>query len=123
MHNDALYAFWMDQQAFIAQVRRRMDEDGLTQRALAQWMGVSQGHLSKVLRGKFLRRSRAVRALEVYLNRGISAVPSVLAAQSSQERTLLETARMVSSGSNETMHLLIDLMRLVRKLRYSDTTL
>lgn len=40
-----------------------MDRERMTQSALAEALGVSQGHLSRILRGEVRRRSRTIRAL------------------------------------------------------------
>lgn len=40
-----------------------MDRERVTQGVLAETLGVSQGHLSRVLRGEVRRRSRTIRAL------------------------------------------------------------
>ena len=46
-----------------------MSDEGLNQRALAARLQTTQGHLSKLLRGRFKRRSKLVRELEAFADR------------------------------------------------------
>lgn len=53
---------------FLKQVRRVMDERGLTQSALAGVLAVSQGHLSKMLRGEITGKTRAMQRLRLFID-------------------------------------------------------
>ena len=105
----------MKQQEIISRVKKRMDAEDLTQRLLAKHLGVSQGHLSKLLRGKLQRRSRVLRALEAWLTESDTPVSHD---SDADEKALLTAARRVAKGSSrEAMHLMTDLMRLLERLR------
>ncbi len=57
----------------LKRARLRMAEERLDQRALAVRLHTTQGHLSKILRGRYTRDSRVVRALEDFVaQRGTS---------------------------------------------------
>lgn len=57
----------MIKEDLLRRVRQRMATERLTQRDLADKLGTTQGHLSKVLRGRYARRSRIVRELEGFV--------------------------------------------------------
>jgi transcriptional regulator with XRE-family HTH domain len=94
--------------------KRRMGIEGLSQRELAVKLGVSQGHLSKVLRGQSCTRStRLSRALAAYGN----GQPTPEQDLRKAELALVEAARNASGPAVESMHFLIDLMHLIIALR------
>lgn len=91
-----------------------MDAEGLTQRVLAERLGVSQGHLSKVLRGKYKRDSKVVRALQGCLDDLDRGSTGTLA---QAERELLAAARAVADGSPQMMRLMMQFMQIAAELR------
>ncbi len=95
----------------------RMNADGLSQRNLAQRLRISQGHLSKVLRGQFARRSRVIRRLETFLGESLATQETEGNGVPDSERALLRAARDVSQGDAQVMQVLLDLMQLLSKLR------
>ena len=56
----------LHKEQLLERVRLRMSQEHLDQRALAERLQMTQGHLSKLLRGRFARRSRLVRELEAF---------------------------------------------------------
>jgi transcriptional regulator with XRE-family HTH domain len=88
-------------------VRRRMERERITQRELANQLGISQGHLSKVLRGQTERATRVLSALAAW------ADPDGV----SDETAFLAAARSAVQGQPQGFHLLMRLMHLVRQLR------
>ncbi|XXT21511.1 helix-turn-helix transcriptional regulator [Sorangium sp. So ce429] len=107
--------FKMDRQSFVDHLRARMAAEGLTQRALAGRLRVSQGQISRVLNGKFQRKSRVIRALEVFL--GMPPASATTRTVEAEEMELLEAAREAADGSVDAMHLLTQLMHVVATLR------
>lgn len=53
----------------LERTHRLMDRDGLSQQALAEHIGVSQGHLSKMLKGKMRPNTRAMRRLRAFVEK------------------------------------------------------
>lgn len=106
-----MHFFEMGQPSLSDRLRARMRDEGLTQRQLALRVGVSQSQISRVLQGKYLRRSRGVRALEAFLGEVVPDPHTAL------EGDLLTAARAVADGSEETMQLLMQLMHLLGKMR------
>jgi transcriptional regulator with XRE-family HTH domain len=94
-------------------VRDRMQRDGLSQRALARLMQVSQGHLSKVLRAQFPSNTRVMSMLKDWAT-GESTAPRSLG---EVEATLLQAARMAADGSDRVMQLLTEMMHHVDQAR------
>lgn len=91
----------------LSRVRRRMSEERLDQRALATRLHTTQGHLSKLLRGHFKRRSKIVRELEAFADR----------ADTSQAHSrLLAACLRVARRSPRHMHFVTSLMRFVDEL-------
>lgn len=88
-------------------VRRRMQRERITQRELAAHLEVSQGHLSKVLRGHTVRDTRVLAVLAAWGG----------ADDSTDEANLLDAARDVVHGQPRGMQLLMRLMHLLRELR------
>jgi transcriptional regulator with XRE-family HTH domain len=86
-----------------------MQRERVTQRALAASIGVSQGHLSKVLRGKTDRDTHVLASLELW---SASAT-----GHEDEEAGLLEAARMLAKGQPRAMSLLMRLMQLLVELR------
>ena len=91
-------------------VRRYMEQARLSQRAMARLAGVSQGHLSKVLRGTAPIGTAVTRKL-------MAALPAHLALGSGKpgptERQVLATVRRIVRSSASLMHLVADLMHSV----------
>jgi transcriptional regulator with XRE-family HTH domain len=98
-------------------VLARMDADGVSQRKLAARIGTSQGHLSKVLRGRIPGPSRVVRELERYVQSDLTVRASGVTDAASAEAALIRAARNASGGDIKVMHHLIELMHLVGRLR------
>lgn len=88
-------------------VRRHMKQAHLSQREMARRAGVSQGHLSKVLRGKTPTgtavKQKILDVLPEHVALGASApLPS--------ERQLIATIRRLIRSSPTVMHFLADMM-------------
>jgi hypothetical protein len=81
-----------------------MSDEGLDQRALAARLQTTQGHLSKLLRGRFKRRSKLVLELEAFANR---------ADTSRAHSRLLAACLRVARRSPRHMHFVTSLMRFV----------
>lgn len=96
-----------DKQRLLASVRQRIDAEGLDQRSLAAQLGTTQGHLSKILRGQFERRSRVVRQLESF-----AAGADVSGAQ----RQLVSTCLRVAGRSPSHMHFALSVMHFVDEI-------
>jgi transcriptional regulator with XRE-family HTH domain len=86
-----------------------MRAEGISQRVLAQEIGVSQGHLSKVLRAQFPANTRVMRAIRSWCQ-GDATQPSTI---TPEEMALLAAAREAAAGSKRVMHLLTELMHRV----------
>jgi len=93
-----------DKAKLLATVQVRMAKDGLDQRALAQRLSMSQGHLSKLLRGQFERRTRLVRELEGFASEG---------ALSKSEARLVQACLRLAKRSPRHMHFVAGLMHLL----------
>lgn len=94
----------MSKQDLLRRVRTRMQAEGLTQRDLAAQLQTTQGHLSKVLRGQYERRSRVVRALEEF------AAGAAGSASPPTEDEFLSAARELARRRPEAKPTLISLM-------------
>lgn len=92
---------------FLARVHQRIDSEGLDQRSLAAKLGTTQGHLSKILRGQFERRSRVVRELESF---------AVGAGASTVQRQLVSTCLRVANKSPSHMQFALSVMHFVDEL-------
>lgn len=55
-------------QSECAELRLRVRRASLTQQAIADALGISQGQVSRVLSGQLLRRSRVFREISIYVN-------------------------------------------------------
>lgn len=84
-----------------------MRRERVTQRELADHIGVSQGHLSKVLRGQTERDTRVLAALTAWGGGD----------DSTQEAKLIDAARDLVDGEPRGMQLLMRLMQILRELR------
>lgn len=97
----------MKKEELLRAVRLRMESEGLTQRELASTIGASQGHLSRVLQGRFTRRNRVVRQLERFASRldpGQSpATPA--------EDDFVQAARRVARNDAELMRIISRLLQ------------
>jgi len=91
----------------IEQVRERMRKERLSQRQLAARLGLSQGHVSKVLSGKIRHDTRAFTFLASW-----AASP-----QSAIEDRLLEAARRAAGGRRRGMEILMHLMHVITELQ------
>ena len=83
-----------------------MREQQLSQRQLASLLDVSQGHLSKVLRGNFERDTRAFTALTAWVMSPASAV----------EMSLVTAARRAAGGRKKGLEILMHMMHLMADL-------
>lgn len=92
--------------------KEHMDETGLTQREFAEQLGITQGHLSRLLRGDFSSESRAVRLLQ----RALTGQPA-LRSDPSEARDLIEQAQRITHGMPQRTRALLDLMRAVQTLQ------
>jgi transcriptional regulator with XRE-family HTH domain len=91
-----------------------MGTEGLSQRDLAKKLGISQGHLSKVLRGRFQRQnSRVLRALAEFANTPVLTAPTGPALESEALRAM----RQAAGGSKQAMHFIVEMMHLLSELR------
>ena len=97
----------------LSRVRVRMSEERLTQRALAAHLGVSQGHLSKVLRGMQMHQTRVMRALGAWVGESASSLPS----GDKLDLALSRAAREAGAGSEEAGRLVLRVLRAMRRLR------
>jgi transcriptional regulator with XRE-family HTH domain len=52
----------------LERTRRLIDREGLSQQSLAQRIGISQGHLSKMLAGRMGPKTRAMRRLRAFVD-------------------------------------------------------
>jgi transcriptional regulator with XRE-family HTH domain len=105
----------MDKERLIKAVHSRMAAEKLTQRGLAHRIGASQGHLSKVLRGAFLRESRVVRQLETFV--AIDATPPTFNPADNKD-DIEKVVLTLADQDPELMHILHGLMQcLVRRAR------
>ena len=96
-----------DKSQLLQSVRQRMSEEDLDQRALARQLKMTQGHLSKLLRGKFTRRSRLVRELEAFASRvDTTRAPS----------QLVQACHRVSRRSPRHMHFVSMVMQFVDEI-------
>jgi len=84
-----------------------MLRERLTQRDLALAIGVSQGHLSKLLRGRIQRETRLFSLVESWAAGSESAV----------EAQLLHKARLAVHGQPRGMELLMRLMHIIAEFR------
>ena len=112
MHNGIVDA--KSRAAWVRDVRDRMDALGITQRELAAQLGISQGHLSKVLRGQFGRESRVTRA-----------VRRILGASSSSENAeedLLLAIRRLTGGSSRRLQKVMQIMHAIEGLHIADAS-
>ena len=100
-------------QELVRRVRYRMSRERITQRQLAAHLGISQGHLSKVLRGQVQRSTRATRALEDWAPPGNR---KAVARDASVESALVDAAKLASDGSERTMRMLVEVVRVVGKI-------
>ena len=99
----------LDATEILRLARKRMRAEGISQRVLAQEIGVSQGHLSKVLRAQFPANTRVMRAIRSWCQ-GDATQPSTI---TPEEMALLAAAREAAAGSKRVMHLLTELMHRV----------
>ena len=103
----------LDGNEILRLVRERMQRDGLTQRQLAQRVRMSQGHLSRVLRGQFTGRTRVMSMLRDWATEETAGPRGV----SDGEAALLKAARAASAGSDHVMQLLTEMMHCVDQAR------
>lgn len=94
----------MSKRHLLRRVRARMREEGLSQRDLATRVHTTQGHVSKVLRGWYKRRSRVVRALEEF------AAGAAVSASSPTEDEFVSVVRALARGRPEAKPALVTLM-------------
>lgn len=85
-----------------------MQREHVTQRQLAAQLDISQGHLSKVLRGSTTRDTRTLAVLEAWSG----------ADETTDEAKLIDAVRDVVKGHAHGMQLLMRLMHLLRELRH-----
>src|SRR5690349_20057236 len=96
-----------DKQRLLASIRQRIEAEGLDQRSLAAQLSTSQGHLSKILRGQFARRSRVIRELESF---AAGADISVT------QRKLVSTCLRVARRSPSHMHFVLSMMHFIDEI-------
>jgi transcriptional regulator with XRE-family HTH domain len=86
-----------------------MRKERLSQRQLAARLGLSQGHVSRVLRGKIERETKAFASLASW-----AASPA-----SELEARLLEAAHTAAGGERRGLEVVMHLMHLIAELRGS----
>lgn len=93
----------------------------MSQRALAQQLGLSQGHLSKLLRGKGMGDSRGYQALREWSDATLKArtggISSRNTTMSRGYLKLAAAARVAAGDSPRVMHIVIQMMHLVSQLQ------
>lgn len=104
----------------LTRVRTRMREGGISQRGLAHELGLSQGHVSRLLRGKGKGDSRGYRALRDWLElQSGSASPGSSDGKGLTSRGYLQlvaAARAAVGDSPRVMPIAIRLMHLISEL-------
>lgn len=98
-------------QAVLETAQRRMREQRLSQRKLARLLGITQGHLSKVLNGKIEGDTRTFAALSDWVASPVAVV----------EAGLLQAARRAAGGQRDGLELLMHMMHLIADLKESRT--
>jgi transcriptional regulator with XRE-family HTH domain len=116
MHNGAV-----DEAKLRARVHERMARDGLTQRALAVIVGVSQGHISKVLRVYSSKRgtTRTLRRLTEWLNSAPVPKDRVFRLEGSG---LANAVAAAVGDSPEAMQIAIGVMQFLGEMRRLGST-
>lgn len=110
MHSSAVH-----QEELRKRAQTRMQDEGISQRALASRLGVSQGHLSKVLRFSAKRPTRASRALEEWLastERGED--PDM---RTDLPKALVRATLVAVGGSELAMQIATEVMHLLGQMR------
>ena len=108
----------MSRRALAAAVCERMRREGITQRELGARVGASQGHLSRVLRGKFKRRSRVVRLLEAFATGQDAFVAQARrAGVTASELRVLRAVREVARGDEAKLVLISEVVSLLARLQ------
>jgi transcriptional regulator with XRE-family HTH domain len=103
----------MDQRKLRQRIIDKMMKEGLSQRALAHRVGMSQGHLSKVLRLGFRPRARVNRALLEWLE----ASPDSASTNLIPSRSLTRAIGRATEGSPEAMQIVTEVMHLLGAMR------
>ena len=101
----------MDSTEILNEVRKKMTADGVSQRELAGTLGISQGHLSRILRSQDVKKSRVMSILESWLMDGRHETR----ARNDAELGLLRSARAASGGEEEVICLLAEVIQEVSK--------
>jgi transcriptional regulator with XRE-family HTH domain len=96
-------------QEVVLRLRELMKAEGLSQRDLASRLGMSQGHLSKVLRNGFGPHAR--------LPRQVSDLISSSEGVSTRARDLERAFWRATEGSSEAKRILFQMMHLIGELR------
>jgi transcriptional regulator with XRE-family HTH domain len=97
----------MDKSDLLRRVQARMAEEGLDQGRLAARIHTTQGHLSKILRGHFQRRSRVLLELEAF---------AAGASFSRAQTELLGVCYRIGAQSPEALKNVSELMHLVEDI-------
>lgn len=98
-----------DSQVLLDQVAKRIESRGLTQREVADALEINQSQLSKLLAGKSHPRPKLVLRIRAWLQGNPVLSP--------EELDILRLLRELAEGSNESMHLVGQMMHLAIKFQ------
>ena len=103
----------MEAKEILELVRERMEREGLSQRQAADYLGITQGHLSKLLNSQAPVTKKFVAAARAW----VTGQPARPCAVNDGEEALLEAARRAAGGSERVMHLMAAMMHQVDQAR------